>query len=401
MNSIYRWFVNLYRVWRRECYLVFKDAGVILFFFALPLFYPIVYTLIYNPEVVTDIPVAVVDNCRSAESRDLVRKADATEAIEVAGYATDLQEARRWMNEHRVYAIMEIPADYSRQLGGGGQAIVPFYSDMSLLLRYRALLMATTDLQMATGTEFRAVKIDDAGLVGETAISAAGGNPVNQQSIILGDTTQGFASFVIPGILVLILQQSMILGIVMLWAGASERRRRNHGFDPLAVEASPGATILGKMFCYVLLYLPLMLYVLHIIPMMFTLPHVGNIWDYLLFILPMMIATAFMGMTLSVFVTGREASMPVIVFTSVLFLFLSGLLWPRYAMNGFWQLVGDAIPAVWGVEGFVRLNSNGSILAEQSHPYRMLWVLSIVYFVTAYILQLYIGRRRGQLSVSH
>ena len=69
------------RVFRNEWSLVLGDVGVILFFFILPLAYPIVYTLIYNPEVVEKMPVAIVDNCRSAESREFAFKADACPAI--------------------------------------------------------------------------------------------------------------------------------------------------------------------------------------------------------------------------------------------------------------------------------------------------------------------------------
>lgn len=56
--------VHLFQVWIKEYRLVFSDVGVLLFFLALPLAYPIAYTLIYNPEIVYDVPVAVVDNCR-------------------------------------------------------------------------------------------------------------------------------------------------------------------------------------------------------------------------------------------------------------------------------------------------------------------------------------------------
>lgn len=59
--SIKEWFTAMYKVWRREFRLVFGDAGVLLFFFGLPLLYPIVYTLIYNPKSHPDIPVAVVE----------------------------------------------------------------------------------------------------------------------------------------------------------------------------------------------------------------------------------------------------------------------------------------------------------------------------------------------------
>ena len=57
---------------------------------------------------------------------------------------------------------------------------------------------------------------------------------INSDARMLGDPTQGFASFVIPGILVLILQQSMVLGVVMLGATSAERRRRNGGTRPAA-----------------------------------------------------------------------------------------------------------------------------------------------------------------------
>lgn len=396
MKRLCNWLINVFRVWRREIYLVFNDAGVMLFFFALPTLYPIVYTLIYNPEIVTKLPVAVVDNCRSAESRELVRMIDAAQSMDVAGYASDLGEARSWMNDHRVYGVFEIPSDYSQCRNTGEQAVVSFFCDMSLLLRYRTFLMTLTDLQMETSTEILTRKLDQAGLVTQPMTAEGDLSSIRTEPIMLGDPTQGFASFVIPGILVLILQQSLILGVAMLAAGGAERRRRNHGFDPLAVDATPGAALFGKMLCYVMLYLPMLLYTLHVVPEMFSLPHVGNVADYVLFMLPLLIASSFLGLTISFFVTERESAMPVIVFSSVIFLFLSGLTWPRYAMNPVWTMVGNLVPGVWGVEGFVRMNSNGSTLAEQHHPYMMLWVLSLFYFVTAYIVMWVRPIRRGE-----
>lgn len=69
LKKLENWIVALFRVWRREFYIVFHDAGALLFFFALPLLYPLVYTLIYNPEIVEEIPFVVVDDSRTPESR--------------------------------------------------------------------------------------------------------------------------------------------------------------------------------------------------------------------------------------------------------------------------------------------------------------------------------------------
>lgn len=361
---------------------MFSDMGVILFFFFLTLMYPVVYTLIYNPETVKDIPIVVVDHSRTAESRELARMVDATDAMKIYDYAPDLAAARKIENSHETFGILEIPADYAKNLGRGEQSVVNFYSDMSLLLRYRTFVGSLTEIQLALGTKIQTADINQLGLVAQ----GVGGAPISSEAIMLGDPTQGFASFIIPGILVLILQQSLILGVTMLSAGSSERRRRNAGVDPLSVPAGPITTVFGRTMCYLCLYLPICIYVLDLVPMMFNLPHIGHLTDYLLFILPMLLASSFLAITISVFVTERESSMLVVVFTSVVFLFISGLTWPRYAMNEFWQLVSGAIPATWGIEGFIRMNSNGSVLAQESHPYMMLWILAGIYFLTAVVM---------------
>ena len=376
------WLTSLFKVWGREFYLVFHDAGVLLFFFALPLMYPVVYTIIYNPEVIRDMPVAVVDHSRTAQSRELARMVDATDGLEVYQYAPDMGAARRMMNEKEVFGILEIPSDYARCIGRGEQANVTYYADVSLLLRYRQALLNLTDVQLALATRYQQEKIASGGLL----LQDIGGSPVDVQSVMMGDPTQGFASFIMPGVLVLILHQSLILGVAMLAGGAAERRRRNGGFDPMAVDAPPTATILGKVLCYAAIYIPMSLYALHFVPWMFTLPHLESMLDSLIFIFPMLIAASMLGLCVASFVTEREASLMVVVFTSVVFLFLSGLTWPRYAMSPFWQLIGDFIPATWGVEGFIRLNSNGATFAQESHPTLMLWTLAAVYFSVAWLL---------------
>ncbi len=371
------------RVMRREFRMVLSSPGTMLFFFALPLAYPIVYAAIYNPEVTRDMPVAVVDRCRTAASREFVRHADATQAMKICGYAADMAEARRWWEEKKCFAVIEIPADYSAKVARGEQGVIQFYSDASLLLRYRTFLESLTELQMATDADLREVAINTLGVSG---VAAAGGSSIQTEAYFLGDPQQGFASFIMPGIVVLILQQSMLLGITFLGGASNERRRLNRGLDPLAVEASPMATILGKACCYVILYIPLSIYILHYIPLWFHFPHLGNLLQYLLFILPMLLATAMLGLTCICMVSEKESAFVVFVFTSVVFLFLSGLTWPRYAMQPFWQWIGDMIPATWGMEGFIRINNNGATLEQEIVPYRWLWCLTALYTLTAWLV---------------
>lgn len=367
-------FRDLYRVWKREFGIVAGDVGVLVFFLLLPTVYPLVYTLIYNPETVRDIPVAVVDDCRTCGSREFVRMADATEAIKVIGYAADMEEARRWLDSKDCYGILYLPHDFSRAPRRGEQAVAQFYCEMSLLLRYRAFLSALTDLSLASGSMIREE------IIGNDS------SPVDSRSVLMGDTTQGFASFVIPGILVLIIQQSLILGIAMLGGGERERRRGNNGIDPQRVDVSVGIMLLGRALCYFTIYIPLIIYACYFIPVIFDLPHTGQVIDWLALMIPFVFASIFFCQSLQAIVTERESSMVVVVFSSVLFLFLSGITWPRYAMPVFWQVIGGLVPSTWGVEAFVRINSNGATLGQNMIPYAMLWCLCVVYFVVSLIL---------------
>ncbi len=271
-NNIKQWFTDVARVTAREAHLSLIDAGALLFFIALPLAYPIVYTLIYNPEVAREINVAVVDDSRSQQSREFVRMADATESMHIIGYASDMAEARRLKDRKDCYAIIYIPSDYAEKIGRGEQAHISFYSDMTLLLRYRSMLLSLTGLQLATGADLRAETLSSLGISGTTGSDS----PIDNASYIMGDTEQGFASFVIPGIIVLIIQQSMLLGITLIGGTRNERRMAHGGRDPLEIPASATATVIGRMLWFVLLYLPLTIYVLHFVPLFFSRAPLGD-----------------------------------------------------------------------------------------------------------------------------
>ena len=383
------------KVFRREWSLIFSDVGALVFFFALPLLYPIVYTLIYYPQVVTELPIAVVDHSRTEASRNLVRLTSASPSISIYAQCANMQEAKDLFGRNEVVAVMEIPADYSKKIGLGQQATVPVYFEMSLLLRYRALLSALSDIQLKVAGDVTEARIE---AVGASSAGLGGGLPVQTHSTFLGNPGQGFASFIMPGVFMLIIQQSMVLGICLLGGTANERRRRNGGFDPKAINAGPIATVLGKMFCYIVLYIPATIYMVHILPEIFSLPHSFDVLTYVLFILPYLVASAMFGMLMAGLCTERESAFMVVVFTSLIFLFLSGLTWPRYAMPPFWKLLSDLVPATWGVEGFIRINSNNASLYETSRPYLWLWCLAAGYFLLVLLVKYLPSRSKQKLN---
>lgn len=389
---------QLFFVYRHEFYLTFHDGGILLFFLFLPFAYPVLYSLIYNPEVVRDVKMVVVDHDMTSQSRELVRRLDATQETRIIGYAADLLEARRAMDSHQCYAILEIPEGFQKKIGTLETANAVMYCEMSLLLRYRGFLVAATNVAMDLGASITESRVDELAPLAETV---APGDIMPIGNISLGNIENGFDSFIMPGIVILILHQCLILATCMT-GGAKREDPHLIGYRPVNEMPSVLMTMIGQMLCYMTIIFVPTIFLYHYIPMIFRFPVAGNPFAELVFLLPMVISALSMGFMLQGFVAQRESVFVFWVITSVFFLFLSGLTWPRFAMPGFWKVLSDIVPATWGIEGFIRMNTNGATLAQVRDPYIYLWIQAGAYFVVAYVVHRWVIRPklRGNLKFS-
>ena len=327
--------LDTFYIWKDELRNVFKDAGVMIFFFLVPFVYPLLYSFIYNNEVVHEAKMVVVDQSDSYLSREFTRRVNATPDVEVVGVCPDMAEAKKMLDEKKAYGILLFPPDYSKDLHEGRQTTVSLYCDMSALLFYKAFLLAATEVSLDMGKELRMHNNPSS----TDKMDQITVDPIPYESVALFNSQNGFASFLVPAILILVLQQTLILGIGML-GGTAREKNRFHSLVPICRHFNGTLRIVfGKSLTYLLLYVVVCIWVLAIVPKLFSLPQVGEPLTILLFLLPYLFACIFMSMTLSGFMTSRESPMLVFVFTSVILLFISGVSWPEAAIPPFWKVV--------------------------------------------------------------
>lgn len=388
VSKIKTWIGGLYRVYTHELSLVLHDGGLLLFFTFLPLVYPVLYSLIYNPELVKDVPIVVVDNDRTPLSREMTRKIDACDEAWVRGYAADMNEARDAMAREKCFGILEIPEGMERKIGNGETAPAVLYCDMRLLLRYKGLLVATTEVMQDMSTELMTEQIDR---VGPLALTLTDGNLLPIENANMGNIQGGFDSFIMPAILILILQQCLIL-VVGMAGGAKHEDPRLIRYNPDNVSRSVLGTMIGQALCYMTIMFVPTIFMVHYVPLIFSLPMAGDVWQELLFLLPMALASIGMGFVFQAIVTERESVFLSWVVTSAFFLFISGVIWPRCDMPTVWRYISDILPASWGVEGFIKMNGNGSTLAQVSNDYTGLWIVTVIWWVIGWCAQKWVVR---------
>ena len=365
-------------IFREELRTIVRDQGVLIFFFIVPLGYPLLYTFIYNAEVVREVPIAVVDDSRTAISREYVRHLDASPDVKVISHCANMSEAKSLIRHRDAYGIVRVPRDFSDRLMRGEQVSVSAYADMSGMLYYKSVLTANTNVSLAMNAQ---IKVQRAG--GTTSEQdKVTEHPIAYEEVSLFNPQNGFATFLIPAVLILIIQQTLLLGVGMA-AGTARETNRFHTLLPIERHHTGLLRIVqGKAFAYLLVYIPISVYVLAVVPRLFSLNQIGNPTDMAFFVMPFLLASIFFAMTMSAFVRNREMCIMLIVFSSVPLLFISGISWPGSAVPPVWQAISYVFPSSFGIHGFVAINNMGARLVDVRHDWNILWVQAIVYFFT-------------------
>ncbi len=392
-NIILQGMNSVFYICQKELKAVFKDQGVLIFFLLVPLAYPLLYAFIYTGEVVREVPAAVVDMNKSTLSREFIRNVDATPDVKIQSHCADMEEAKLLLKESKVYGVIYIPESFSSDINKGIQTQVTLYCDMSGMLYYKAILTASTEVSLKMN---KAIKVKRAGNTTDRQdeISAT---PITYEAVNLFNPQAGYASFLLPAVLILIIQQTLLLG-VGLSAGTARENNRFRDLVPLSRQYQGTLRIvLGKSSAYFIIYAIVSAYILCVVPKIFSLVQIAQAGTLAAFILPYVLSCIFFAMTCSIFIHHREACMMIYVFTSVPLLFISGVSWPGSAIPAFWRVISWLFPSTFGINGYIAINSMGATLDQVQPEFRALWIQTGVYFLTTCIVY----RRQIMLSRSH
>ncbi len=374
---------DIWDVFTLELYRIFTDGGVILIFFIATLLYPLIFGAIYKHECVRNLPVAVVDDAQCEESERFIHKMDATPEINVNYRCSSMPEAERLMRERRINGIVYFPDDYDTRLAKGEQARVGLFCDMSSFLYYRSILTGASSAML---DEMKTIQLDRYSGQGITGIDADEQvTPIAYDDVKLFAPAGGFTSFLLPALLVLVIHQTLFLGIGILY-GTARESGNGAGLPLRLCGKSVNRVTIGRGMAYFVIYVPLVAIDLVLLPRLFGLPHIGTLLNNILFLVPFLLATIGFCMTVCSFVRNRDTGIITCMFFSVILLFLSGTVWPQGSMPAFWRLFSYLFPSTHGIQGFIRINTMGAQLSQVRFEYLALWIQTAVYFVSTCLL---------------
>jgi len=345
----------------KEWHAIFKDRGAILILLIAVWAYPLVYSIAYQNNVIRNIPMSVVDQDHSALSRQLVRMMGATQEIEVEQETGNFSEAEQHFWDGDSKGIMLIPADFEKKILRGEQTHVGMYCDASYFLIYKESLSGTL---RATGTLSAGIEIKRLMASGSTLeMAKMQRDPLTLKSFSLYNPSGAYGSYIMPGLILVILQQTLLVGIGMIGGGKRERQKmlvssKNHEVSTIFY------TLTGRSVAYFVLYSFNLIFTQIILAHWFDFPDKGSVFELGLLMIPFLFSVIFMGLTVSLLLTRREHSIMMLVFLSPVVLFLSGMSWPSTSLPPVLYKLAHIFPTTSMIPAYLRIRTMGGTLQD-------------------------------------
>jgi len=353
-------------------------------------FYAIFYPQPYLNEALRDVPIAVVDRDGTQSSRDFARRVDATPDVAITEQLPDLASAQREVYARRVSGILVIPQYFERELLHGRSSPVALYADASYFLIYQRVAGAVAAVARTVGAEIETSRLIAVGV--DPAIAFAASDPMPLTAVPLFNPAGGYATYVLPAAFVLILQQTLLMGVGLLGtmqSGGSFEGSAGRNRPP------PVAMILGKLLAYLALEAVILPLYLVALPILYGVPRLGGVVPILIFAVPFVLSVAGLGLVVAG-VFRKPIRVQLILAAAGLPLFMvSGFSWPSEAIPPVIRLVSHIVPSTSAIDGFVKLSQLGAPLASVNSEFLTLAALAILYNLAALLVMVQFQRITG------
>ncbi|MGE5350792.1 MAG: ABC transporter permease [Acidobacteriota bacterium] len=364
-------------VLKREAHFIIKDMDLVTIVLLSPLFYAFFYTSIYTNKTEKEIPVVVVDMDRSNTSETLIRNLDSHQMLRVSERLPDYSLAIDRIYRLEAQGVIYIPKGFEKSLLSGQGSDLKIYLNTSRFLVSNDMNKAINEV---TGTAAAGVKIryfQAHGFSFEQAIEIS--EPLKGEVKPLFNPTESYGDFLIPGLLVLILQQTLLIGLSE--SVAKEREEGSLIGLYNTAKRSIVSTISGKGAFYFLLYASyaLLFYTLHF--SIFKISFKGSVSAAVVITAIFLFAVVCLAILISSFFKRKIISLQVVAFTSYPVFLMSGYPWPVEAMPTFVRVISYLLPSTPYLNAFNRIIQMGAgwqdIMPEMIH----LLVLAITGFL--------------------
>ena len=376
---------RLLKVAFAEWKLMYTDPAAVLLLVVAGVLYAFYYPTPYINQTVSKVPVAVVDLDNTAMSRELTRMATAAQQIEVKAVYADRRQAEESMSRDEIYGFMVIPEDMEKNIRNHEQVSVNIFTHGAYVMLHGAIGTAFSTCALTLGATNK-VKQIALGKQVPSAKAIAMRDPIPISIQTLYNSSGSYSNYVVPSVLVVILQQSLIIGICVLGGSRAHRRFRKKFRDSPVENESVLCRYFGRSLAYFLHYCSFILFYHCIVYNLFDFPRRGEVLPMVVFSIVFLASTINLGMVVSQVFLRRESSMQLFLYLSIPILFLAHFSWPSYLMPHWMTALSYILPSTFAVPAWLSIEQMGGDIYDVAPKLYQLAIQGIVYLALGLLL---------------
>lgn len=378
---------------KREFKLFWGNNVLRILFFGAPLLYGILIGYIYHKGKVTDLPIIVVDEDRSAMSAKAIEMMQDNEVLDIAMIQFDAFNLNNLMIEKEAACVVLIPAGFEKDL------LTKRYPEITTIVNTANILTAnyaSGALQLVLGTMKVGIQLETLRKQGtpESELMSQY-EPFRTTFIKKNNRSTNYMYFLWPGVLATVLQQVLLLGLALSFAAEFE----NGTFKELVKQTnSTFVMLLVKVIPYFL-----MSFIIWLMYWGFTwwfnIPFYENLGALTIVAGFFVMAVSFMGILVSILIPNQLKATEVLMVVATPSFMVSGFTWPISQMPGWIQMIAQVIPLTHFLPAFrILIVENGTF--SMTYPYIVnLLIISVICFILSFIA-LYYKRKKTVKDLS-
>ncbi len=358
---------------KAELNLVIDNHSVFLTVIIAPLLYAFLLGTIYIQKDIERISFAVVDMDNTATSMKVIRLLSADSKVGIKAKVHSYEDAIDMLYNQKINGFLWIPKGFEKKLLKLEGADVKVYLNTTRFLPSNDLNKAVNMVMMTIGSGVRLRYFEAHGINPKHAMELI--NPVLPEIKPIYNPTNNYGDFLLPGLLFLILQQTLLIG---MGESVSVDNEEGNFKKYLQGENSILAYITGKSAYYIFLYFSyLLIFFWGVYPELGVNEH-GNMAALITLGIVFAMVIAILSIFIGSFFKSQALYMGIMAFTTYPFFMTSGYSWPLFAMPEPLQWFAQLIPTTHFLHAGVKIVIMGGSWGDIADDiYKLLILLGV------------------------
>ena len=382
---------SIFYILKREIQNLSKDSSLFLILLLAPILYAFMYSSIYLNKGEEKVRLALVDDDGTNISRTLVNQLGSTPMIEVLPTA-DLSAAKEKMYHGEVQGYLYIQRDLEKLLLSQKQANVNLALNASRFLPSSDLLSTVTKVCLTVGAGVRKTYFNKQGMAEDESMKMT--NPINLDYRPLYNPAMTYGSFLLPGLLAIILQQTLLIGVAASFASEREKKKLGYLYQLSAQNISK--IIFGKSLFYFVVFMVFSVFFSIVNFSVFGVDIRGSYFS-LLGVMALFVASVIVfGMFIGSFFTTKLLTFQVMVFSSYPIFLVTGYSMPYQSLPRIIQMFSDILPTTPFFKVYISVVQEGGSIADNLPAVIHLVILWIIFSLLLIFRVKYLMRKYPQ-----